>query len=286
MNDAIREMLSRYNCKSVNDYLNSLREILQSLALLGLWRTKFFEHAAFYGGSALRILYGSDRFSEDLDFSLLAPNADFSLSYYFDGLHAEIESFGFGIHIESKKKSKTMESAFLKTNTLEQFIAIQVESSIIQKIPKGKLLKIRMEIDLEPPGAFSTENKYLLQPVPFSVKTLVLPDLFAGKMHAILCREWKTRVKGRDWYDLVWYIANHPKLHIAHLEQRMKQTGHLDPDESLTKTQFFQLLNDKINAIDIDGIKRDVSPFIRDPSTLQIWSKTFFREIIDSIQIV
>ncbi|MFC1850920.1 nucleotidyl transferase AbiEii/AbiGii toxin family protein [candidate division CSSED10-310 bacterium] len=286
MNEAILTMLKQYNCKSVDDYVSALREILQSLALLGLWRTKFFEHAAVYGGSALRILYGLDRFSEDLDFSLLKPTPGFAISNYFDGLQAEIESFGFRVQLEHKKRSRTIESAFLKTNTLEQLISIQVDSSITKNIPRGKILKIRLEIDIDPPGNFKTESKYLLQPVPFSIKTYVLPDLFAGKMHALLCRQWKTRVKGRDWFDLVWYISNHPQLHLVHLEQRMKQTGHLASDEFLTITLFFDRLVNTIETVDLEKAKRDIAPFIRDPASLQLWSKAFFKDIVSKIQIV
>jgi len=229
LNEAIARMLSRYECRRVEDYVRTLREILQEIALLGLWRSKFFEKAAFYGGTALRILYGMDRYSEDLDFSLIKPMPDFDLSRYADALQKEIRSFGFEVTLTKRQKSvdSPVQSTFLKVDTLKHLLIIKTGEKIAQQIPRGQVLKIKIEVDTDPPPGFQTENKFLLQPISFSVRVFTVPDLFAGKMHAILCRQWKSRVKGRDWYDLVWYAANHPRLRLSHLEQRMIQSGHL-----------------------------------------------------------
>jgi predicted nucleotidyltransferase component of viral defense system len=237
MHDAIASMLSKYECRSFNDYINALREILQEVALLGLWRGKFFEKAAFYGGTALRILYGLDRFSEDIDFSLLEPLEDFDITGYAAFLQKECEAFGFDVRFEKAEKAlqSPVQSAFLKANTRKQLLVIETGEDILEAIPKGKVLKIKIEVDKDPPSGFKTETRYILSPIPFSVRAFALPDLFAGKMHAILCRRWKSRVKGRDWYDLVWYAANHPQLHLFHLEQRMRQTGDWEGGESLTR---------------------------------------------------
>ena len=235
MNDVIIRMLDRYECQSVDDYVRALREIIQEIALLGLWRSKFFEKAAFYGGTALRILYGMDRFSEDLDFSLVEPMTDFQLSRYGSAVERELRSFGFEASLTTKPKkiASPVQSAFLKANTLHHLLTIKSDERADWPIPRDQVLKIKIEVDTDPPSGFATENKFVLQPVPFSIRTFVLPDLFAGKMHAVLCRKWKNRVKGRDWYDLVWYAANHPKLHVNHLEQRMIQSGDLKKDEKI-----------------------------------------------------
>ena len=187
--------------------MKALREILQEIALLGLWRSRFFEKAAFYGGTALRILYGLDRYSEDLDFSLLKPTAEFDLSRYCSALEKEIRSFGFEATVTGKTKSaqSTIQSAFLKADTLKHLLVINTTESLIRNIPPGQVLKIKIEVDTDPPPGFDTETRFLLQPISFSVRAFSLPDMFAGKMHAVLCRGWKGRVKGRDWYDLVWY---------------------------------------------------------------------------------
>ncbi len=288
MNEAVRQMLASYEIRSVSDSLRALREIMQEIALFGLWRGKFFEKAAFYGGTALRVLYGLDRFSEDLDFSLLEKSAGFDLSDYGESLKRELASFGFVVEIESRKKQiqAAVQSAFLKADTRTQMITVEFERGLVQQVPRNHVLKIKFEVDTDPPPGFSTEVRYLLRPVPFAVRTFSLPDLFAGKMHAVLCREWKSRVKGRDWYDLVWFAAYHPELHLAHLEQRMRQTGHWKGPSPLTPGDLRDLLSKRIEKIDIDQIKREVEPFVKDPGALALWSKEFFQEVASRIKAV
>lgn len=227
MSEAIQQMLDRYRCQTRDDYVSALREILQQIALLGLWRGKFFEHAAFYGGTALRVLYGLDRYSEDLDFSLLEPSADFSLDSYEQPLRRELASFGFEVSFQVRRKSShsAIHSAFLKANTLQHMILIKARTDMTRQLHKAEVLRIKLEVDTDPPGEFETESRIVLLPVPFAVRVYSLPDLFAGKMHALLCRKWKTRVKGRDWYDLVWYLGHHPRLRLNHLEARMRSSG-------------------------------------------------------------
>jgi hypothetical protein len=288
MHEAITQMLQKYPCIRLEDYTRALREIIQEVALLGLWRSKFFDKAAFYGGTALRILYGLDRFSEDLDFTLLEPMSDFDLSSFGSSLEKELQAFGFDMHLEQKNKAIVgpVQSAFLKAETFSQMLVINIGEDILKEIPKGQLLKIKLEVDTNPPPDFSTETKYLLAPIPFPVRVLVLPDLFAGKMHAVLCRRWKTRVKGRDWYDLVWYISHHPELHLAHLEQRMRQTGDWKGRKELTADSFSKLIHDAIEALDINKARIETSAFVKDPKTLSIWSKDFFHDIASKIRLV
>ncbi len=285
MNESIRTLLARYSCRTQEDYLNALREILQELALLGLWRARFFEHAAFYGGTALRILHGLDRYSEDLDFSLLRPTPGFSLEGYGAALRKEVASFGFDVAFERRKKSQVtaIESAFLKTNTLHELIRIEASEALLRGIHPGAQLKIKLEIDTDPPGGFTTETRYLLQPIPFSVRVYALPDLFAGKLHAVLFRKWGRRVKGRDWYDLVWFAALHPQVNLAHLEQRMRQSGDWLEKKPLDAATLKRLLLDRIEQLDIDHACSEVAPFVRDRRALEIWSADFFADVIGRI---
>ena len=288
MQVAIKRMLDKYNCKTMNDYTDALREILQAIALLGLWRGKFFQKAAFYGGTSLRILYDLDRFSEDMDFSLLTPMEDFDLSGYGKYIIKETQAFGFDVkfdRVEKAHESPVM-SAFLKADTRKQMLLFQAEEDILNAVPKGKTLKIKIEIDTDPPGDFNTETRYLLQPIPFAVRVYALPDLFAGKMHAMLFRNWKSRVKGRDWYDFVWYTANHPELHLKHLENRMIQTGYWKEGQELTENIFQELLINRINTLRIDEIRKEVEPFVTKPANLGIWSKSFFLSLVNRIKIV
>ena len=288
MNSAIVRILSRYEARTTEDYVRALREILQELALLGLWRAKFFEKAAFYGGTSLRILYGMERFSEDLDFSLLTPTPNFAISRYMSALKREITSFGFDVAVETKEKAveSPIQSAFLKANTLKQLLAIETAEELVRKIPRGQVIKIKIEVDTDPPPGFDTESKFLLQPIPFSVRTFTLPDLFAGKMHAVLCRRWKGRVKGRDWYDLVWFAANHRELRLSHLEQRMIQSGHLQAGEALNRERFLDLAEKAIQKLDVDQARREVEPFVKNPESLTVWSKEFFLDVVHRIVFV
>lgn len=288
MNEAIQKMIDRYNCVSLIDYKNALKEILQEIVLLGLWRSKFFEHAAFYGGTALRILYGLDRFSEDLDFSLLKVNPSFQLSTYEKAVKNELNAFGFDVWIEHKEKSSegTIQSAFVKANTLNNLLRIDIPEQLQAKTHLDERIKIKFEIDVNPPLKFSTESKPILRPAPFSVRTYVKPDLFAGKMHALLCRKWQNRVKGRDWYDFIWYLANEVPLNLRHLEERMKQTEHLSLNENLTRDHLIHLIHEKLQCIDLELASKDVIPLLRDPSKVEVWSKEFFQSITEQLTVI
>jgi predicted nucleotidyltransferase component of viral defense system len=288
MNEAIRQILATYEIRSLDDSLRALRGVMQEIALLGLWRSKFFEKAAFYGGTALRVLFGLDRYSEDLDFSLLEKNGNFDLADYREALKRELASFGFAVEVESRTKQPgtAIQSAFLKADTWTQMITVEFERGLIQQVPRNRGLKIRLEIDTDPPPGFTTETRYLLRPVPFAARTFSLPDLFAGKMHAVLCREWKSRVKGRDWYDLVWFAAQHPELRVSHLEQRMRQTRHWTGPSPLTEADFRGLLTRRIDRLDIEQIRREVEPFVKNPASLTLWSKEFFLDIASRVKII
>jgi predicted nucleotidyltransferase component of viral defense system len=288
MLEALAGMLAKYESIRLEDTVRALREIMQEIALLGLWRSKFFENAAFYGGTAMRVLYGLDRFSEDLDFSLMKPMRGFDIAKYLAALQKELEAFGFDVRVEQRNKAveSAVQSAFLKADTLNQLLVIETGEEILREVPRGQVLKIKLEVDTDPPPGFSTETKYLLQPIPFAVRVFVLPDLFAGKMHAILYRTWKTRVKGRDWYDLVWYAANHPQLHLSHLEQRMRQSGHWKNKKALSVESFHKLMHDAIEHLPVDQARREVEPFVRNPESLEIWSRDFFKDVASRIQFV
>jgi predicted nucleotidyltransferase component of viral defense system len=288
MNSALNQMLNRYEPRTVEDRVRALREIMQELALLGLWRGKFFEKAAFYGGTALRILHGMDRFSEDLDFSLLKPTPDFDIARYTNALERELTSFGFKVTKtkQQKVKESPVQSAFLKADTLKQLLAIEMAGGFSSQIPRGQVIKIKLEVDTNPPPGFSTENRFLLQPIPFSVKAFSLPDLFAGKMHAVLCRRWKGRVKGRDWYDMVWFAAYHPELHLSHLRERMIQSGHLERKIKMDKKSFTDLVQLAIKELDVEQARKEVAPFVKNPEALEVWSREFFLDVVGRIVLI
>lgn len=286
MNRAIASMLERYQRRSLDDHVNALREVLQEIALCGLWRSKFFERAAFYGGTALRVLYGLDRFSEDMDFSLLSCEDGFDLSPYCDAVEQELASWGFPAVVEVKKKTarSAVESAFLKANTRQLLLTIEAGELAASVHGRGQL-RIKIEVDTDPPPGFSTETRFLLQPIPFSVKAYALPSMFAGKMHAILCRGWGTRVKGRDWYDLVWYVSRGTPLDLAHLEARMRQSGHYRDDAGLDESSFRSMLARRIDELSFDAARSEVERFLVDHAAVEVWSREFFHSVAKRIEV-
>jgi predicted nucleotidyltransferase component of viral defense system len=269
------QMLSRYEIRTNDDRINAHHEVMQQITLAGLYRGGFFDKAAFYGGTCLRIFYGMERFSEDMDFSLLQTDENFNLEYYFGTIINEFKALGRDVIINKKqKKNQTnIESAFLKDGTAIYNLQFKTERSI----------KIKIEVDTNPPLGFTTEHKLLLLPFSFMSLCFTLPGLYAGKMHALLFRNWKKRVKGRDWYDFEWYVRKNVILDFSHFSQRTKQYGTLS-EQKLTHTNFKILLKEKISNTDIDMVKSDVSPFIKNREEMEIWSQEYFLQLVDMIQ--
>ncbi len=288
MNNIIEKMLEKYDLKTSDDFENGLKEIIQHLALLGLWRSKFFEHAAFYGGTALRIFYGLRRFSEDMDFSLIKKDKNFNLDKYTNAIKKEIESFGFIFQIEKKYKilNSTIESAFLKGNSIKNLISINTPEDIIVRFQQNKKLKIKIEVDIDPPDGAGYEVKTLFNPIPFQVKLFNLKSLFAGKCHAIICRNWKSRIKGRDYYDFLWYIGGDISCDIDHLRLRMIQSGHLQKNEKLNYESLKKKLKEKITTPVIKQAIEDVKPFIKDQDELSLWGKDLFLQAIERLKVI
>jgi hypothetical protein len=281
-------MLSNYEISNEADLVNALKEVFQEIALLGLYHGGFFEKAAFYGGTALRILYGLPRFSEDLDFTLLQKSSDFDIEQYFSSIVDEFEALGIKIDIVKKVKKdfgSDIASAFLKNGTSIHTLKIQVADlgNILDGVHSGKKLKIKFEVDVNPPLKFQTEAKTLLLPKTFNIITMTLPNLYAGKMHAVLCRKWKTRVKGRDWYDFQWYVKRSTSLNLEHLQERMYESGDLDKDTILDEKLFKDLMYKRIEDLDVDGAIKEVSPFIKDKSGFEFWSKDYFKLLTDKM---
>jgi len=283
---SIQKMLESYNDNM--PMLDKMREILQQTALLGLARHHFFEHAVFYGGTALRILYGLDRYSEDLDFSLLKPNANFDFAPFLEGMNQELKAMGFELDVAVRKKNAEtgIWSAFLKANTMTLLLSIQERTKVRGIHPEQKI-QIKLEIDTDPPLLhLPPENKLVMNPLPFYVSTYTMGDLFAGKMHAVLCRNWQTRIKGRDWYDLIWYTQKGTALNLTHLKERMRQTTHLSPVENFTGKNLLERLHARIDVIDWKAAQADVAVFLADKSQLAIWSKEFFHDIVNYIKVI
>jgi len=280
----IKEWIAEYKPKNEDEILDALREIMQEITLAALSRTDFFEKAAFYGGTALRIFYGLDRFSEDLDFSLMKADEGFTLEPYFSAILTEFDALGIKVRINEKEKAKrsSIESAFLKTETIWKELVLE---DIVKQtgVKSNKPIKIKIEVDRNPPLGFQTEEKLLIRPFSFYVRCFKLPSLFAGKLHALLYRKWNNRVKGRDWYDLEWYIKKGIPLDATHFLLRAQDTTDWNA-EIITNEQILELINHKIESVSFTNIKEDVIRFIKDEKVLSIWSAKYFKDLVEKMK--
>lgn len=286
MNTPLDDLLGRYNLSSVEDARLALRETAQRIALLGLWRGKFFEHAAFYGGTAFRIIHNSPRFSEDMDFSLLAPVADFSLQRYVGFLETELAAFGFEVKFEPRERygDSRIDGAFLKMNTRQGLMSLGVPDSVVARNERNRLLKIKVEVDTDPPPGFGTQTSFVSVPQAFAVRSYDLPSMFAGKVHAALARAWQGRVKGRDWFDLVWLVGRGVAVSMQHLRARLVQTGQLRADEVFGPEQARERLRSRIQSLDFTAARQDVEPFIKDTAQLEVWGPELFLDVVGRMQ--
>lgn len=288
MNNIIEQMIQKYNAENLYDQKNAMKEVMQEVVLCGLSRAGFFKRTAFYGGTALRIFYGLDRFSEDLDFSLMTEEPDFNLSEYFPVLEKEVRAFGLNVKIELKEKTQesNVTSAFLKGNTKEHLLYFFPGNAEFSSVPKNEMVKIKFEVDEKPPMCATFERKYRLQPIPYEVNLYDKPSLFAGKLHAVIGRKWKSRVKGRDLYDYVFYLSNGVPVNKKHLIARLVQSGHLLENEDYSLDDIKKMLRDRFTEINYEQAKSDVEPFIRDASVLHVWSAEFFIQITENLKEV
>ena len=281
----IKEWLESYNPADRDHATAALREIMQEVALAGLYRAGFYEKAAFYGGTALRIFYGLDRFSEDLDFSLLAEDPGFSFQPYTEAIITEFSSQGMQVSIREKAKTTqtNVESAFIKSETIWKELVLE---GILPQQGMGQVanIKIKIEVDKRPPLGFETEEKLLTRPFSFYVMCFALPDLFAGKMHALLFRKWQNNVKGRDWYDMEWYIKKGIPLRLSHFLLRALASSDWKSG-TMTEEEFRELLRQKIDAVNMERVKDDIRRFIPNQARLAIWSPRYFHDLSEKLKI-
>ncbi|HPK67443.1 MAG TPA: nucleotidyl transferase AbiEii/AbiGii toxin family protein [Bacilli bacterium] len=287
MNSVIQTMIAKYNPQNDEERESAIKEIIQEIALAGLSRAGFFNKAAFCGGTCLRIFHGLNRFSEDLDFALLEKDPNFNLDNYFPSLKKEFASYGLDMSVELKKKDEHAEaqSAFLKGNTLMLMLSFFPKSEDAKRAVSNQKIKIKFEIDLDNPSGGVTEFKYKMLPAPYEVQIFDEPTLFASKIHAILCREYKHHVKGRDYYDYLFYIGKGSKFNIKYLENKLKNSGgKIGDSETLTLEKVKELLKEKFETTNYESAKEDVTNFVNDKDGLKLWKKELFISTIDSLK--
>lgn len=276
--EVIQQQLLNYHCQTVLDQENALKEIAQEIALMSLSRTGFFRVAAFQGGTCLRILYGLQRFSEDLDFVLDKPDKNFDWEEYIKNMHEEFSAYGYELDVTNKSKmDKTIKTAFLKADSQGGILILKDMRTNRSKI------QIKLEIDTNPPSGSAFELKYLDFPLPYSIQTQDLPSLFASKSHALLCRDY---TKGRDWFDFTWYVARNTPINFSLLKTAIEQAGPWkDKHIQVTPEWFLKNLKIKINSINWDDAKKDIARFLRprDLPSLDVWSKEFFVSRVEKL---
>ena len=286
MMSSIQSMMERYQPQNAEAYRNALKEIVQEIALYGMSKSGFFQEGAFYGGTALRIFYGLHRFSEDMDFSLVHPNPSFALSDYLPAVEEELSAVGLKMRVEQKNKTKVtdIQSAFIKGGTLIQIISIQqTDEVLIPGIHKQEQLKIKLEVGTNPPPGAGFELRYALRPVPYAVRLYDKASLFAGKIHAVLCRNWMRRIKGRDLYDYVWYLSHNTPVNLFHLQKRLEQSDRWDSSKQLALQDTKNMLKERFSQLDFEAAKKDVIPFLSDASELDLWNAGFFQAITENL---
>lgn len=286
MNTMIDQMIKVHQVETLYDQKNAMKEVIQEISLCGLSRAGFFNRAAFYGGTALRVFYELDRFSEDLDFSLMTNDEKFDITKYFPMLEKEVKAYGLNLEISEKQKTQdsNIRSAFLKGNTKEHLLLFYPQDGENLGVAGNESVKIKFEVDINPPKYATFERKYRLLPAPYEVNMYDMPSLFVGKIHAVIGRSWKNRIKGRDLYDYVFYLSRGAKLNLEHLRERLIQSGHLTAETDITIEDVKEMLCERFKKIDYNLAKEDVEPFIKDSKNLSIWSTDFFEQITQGLQ--
>ena len=282
MKSSLDEMINQYNPKTINETKAALREILQSIVLVGLSRGGFFNKAAFYGGTALRIFYGLNRYSEDLDFTLKEKNDDFSLESYLKYVNEVALSYGLELEISTKVKTinTPIESAFAKLNTYQTFINLKLDNKMSRQLHKDEIIKVKFEVDCNPALGFDVESRWLDIPEFATVSVLDEPSLFAGKIHAILCRSYKSNVKGRDYYDFLFYISKKVKPNMTYLKNKLVDTGKIKEEDEFNSNILKEMLVDKFNSIDFNQVKIDASKFLFKNEDLSYYCRDLFIDML------
>lgn len=269
----IRQRLESYQCRTALEEEHAVREITQEVVLAALGRGDFFQHALFQGGTCLRIFYGLNRFSEDLDFILMKPNPDFCLRRHIQHLTEELSAFGYQIEITDRVGAGTAaKAAFLKDGSLGKLLELRHAD---RSGPPRKI-RIKLEVDTNPPTDGGATLEYLDFPFISAVAVQDMPSLFAGKMHALLCRK---QVKGRDWYDFIWYASRGTGLNKAFLESALDQLGPWQGRGVTVDTAWVvEALENKISSINWQMVADEVRPFIRanEQPSLALWSRDLF----------
>ena len=279
MIELLQQRLSQYTIDGAEQEEQALKEMLQELTLYALWREGFFQVAAFQGGTCLRILYGLPRFSEDLDFILQKPNPNFSWAGVLKGLTEILTEFGITAEVVDRSRvDRAVRQAMLKNDSLGGQLNLKFAD-----LPSGRKLRIKLEMDTNPPAGSMWDQRFHDFPTDFSVVVQDLPSNFALKLHALLCRP---HIKGRDWFDLLWYIRKGTLPNLGLLQNALQQVGPFAGGVVEVNAEWLQrALLEKIQSLDWEEAVRDVEPFLSamERRSLAVWGEPLFRERVQQL---
>lgn len=283
--NTIEELLNSYGPKSLDETKLRFRELLQQIVLIGLSKANFFKYASFYGGTALRIFYSLNRYSEDLDFTLNQKEDNFSLEPFIKKIKEVAEGYGIQLDIETKPKQilTPIESAFAKLNTYQTFIALKLDDNLTKLLHKDETIKVKFEVDCNPALGFSCDSKWLDVPEFANVKVLDIESLFAGKIHAIICRNYKNNVKGRDYYDFLFYIRKRVKPNLTYLKNKLIESGTIEENERFDTERLKTILKAQFEIVDFNQAKQDAERFVINNEDLSYFSKDLFISLLDRL---
>jgi predicted nucleotidyltransferase component of viral defense system len=280
MIELIQQRLDSYKAANPVEEQQAIKEIMQEIALYALWRAGFFEIAAFQGGTSLRILHQLPRFSEDLDFILKVPDADFVWGDYLKQLVDGMQEFGLQSEVLDKSRmDQPVKKALLKDNSVSNQLNLA-----FYRGPANQKLTIKLEIDINPPEGSEFEYAYLDFPLDFEICHQDLSSNFALKIHALLCRPY---VKGRDWYDFNWYVKQKISPNLPHLQAALYQFGPWKGEPHNVDMEWVTTaLLEKVKAIDWIEATSDVERFLSttEKQSLKLWSDKFFQTKVENLR--
>ena len=267
MESKLQEMFLRKGAKTPLQIDMAVKEVLQELILSALSTTDFFGKAAFYGGTSLRIFHGLPRFSEDLDFMVAEP-VSIDFNDYIPEMKRQLSVLGIDVEVSEEERSNPdLVAGMVKGNTKELYLYMYSEDDLVRSIYKKELIRVKIEISTHYSDKAKKKIWMKNMPYPYSVTLFDLPTLFAGKIHAVLCRGWEGRVKGRDLYDFLFYANRGSTFNLGFLNDKFKMSGYSERD--LTHEEVIERLVERFSTLDYESARKDAMRFIRGK---QIWS--------------
>ena len=285
MDRIVKKMLDRLAPSTLFEVKTGIRQVAVEIILCALSRSGFFKLAALNGDTARRIQYGLDGFSHTLEFSLLKPDPGFRIEKFLPVIEKELRSYGLNFQSELKDNGKDsfFSSAYLYGNTEEHMLMLCDDKELAESVSDTDRIKVKIEVDTDPPlyAGYDTVKREL--PVPFEVYTYDLPSLFAEKIDNTICRIWNSRTRGWDLYDFDFYMKKGQPVNLKHLWSSLLYSGYVEAREDMTLDEVKANLCYRFKEVNYERAKIDLLPFIDDKESLDAWSAEYFCGISEAL---